>query len=212
MVSRVTYRPFDEDDFEDIATILQEAWHTEVPSPEYGYLEACNDLSYSLSISSFSQVALVDGVPRGIVLARPEANHVQQSKRWFTISEGYFRRMRELEPEAAASYWRSVELMGTKNDNLLKATPYSTGANEITLLAVSESARGMGIGSVLIDAATAYLAEGGASRAFLYTDTDCTWQFYENHGFKRASTYRSTREERHLLPRELYVYGLDLSA
>ncbi len=47
MVSRVTYRPFDEDDFEDIATILQEAWHTEVPSPEYGYLEACNDLSYS---------------------------------------------------------------------------------------------------------------------------------------------------------------------
>ena len=102
--------------------------------------------------------------------------------------------------------------MGTKNDNLLKATPYSTGANEITLLAVSESARGMGIGSVLIDAATAYLAEGGANRAFLYTDTDCTWQFYENHGFKRASTYRSTREERRLLPRELYVYGLDLSA
>ena len=53
MVSRVTYRPFDEGDFEDIAAIIQEAWHTEVPSPEYGFLEACNDLSYSLSISPF---------------------------------------------------------------------------------------------------------------------------------------------------------------
>ena len=58
----------------------------------------------------------------------------------------------------------------------------------------------MGIGSVLIDAATTYLTEEGARQAFLYTDTDCTWQFYEHHGFKRAGTYRSTREERRLLP------------
>ncbi len=169
MVSRVTYRPFDEDDFEDIATILQEAWHTEVPSPEYGYLEACNDLSYSLSISSFSQVALVDGVPRGIVLARPEANRVQQSKRWFTISEGYFRRMRELEPEAAAAYWHGVQLTESKNDSLLAKSGYA-GSTEITLLVVRSSARGMAIGSVLVDAATTHLTELGANRAFLYTD------------------------------------------
>lgn len=212
MVSRVTYRPFIEDDFEEIARILQEAWHTDVPSEEYGFLEACNDLAYSLSISSFSQVALVDGVPRGIVLARPEAKRVQQNKRWFTISEGYFRRMRALEPEAAASYWRSIELTSAKNDKLLKASPYSAGANEITLLAVSKLACGMGLGGVLIDAATAFLSEAGASKVFLYTDTDCTWQFYEHRGFKRAGSYRSTRDERRLLPKELYVYGLDLSA
>ncbi|MDO4436396.1 MAG: GNAT family N-acetyltransferase [Coriobacteriaceae bacterium] len=211
MVSRVTYRPFIEDDFEEIARILQEAWHTEVPSEEYGFLEACNDLAYSLSISSFSQVALVDGVPRGIVLARPEAKRVQQNKRWFTISKDYFRRMRTLEPEAAAHYWRSIELTGAKNDKLIANSAFAD-ANEITLLAVSKSARGMGLGGVLADAATSFLSEAGASKIFLYTDTDCTWQFYEHRGFKRAGTYRSTRDERRLLPKELYVYGLDLSA
>ena len=211
MVSRVTYRPFDEGDFEDIAAIIQEAWHTEVPSPEYGFLEACNDLSYSLSISPISQVALIDDKPCGIVLACPSATRVRAHKRWFVMSKDYFRRMRELEPEAAANYWKGVQLTESKNDKLLSDSGFA-GSTEITLLAVGESARGMGIGSVLIDAATTYLAEEGAQRAFLYTDTDCTWQFYEHHGFKRAGTYRSTREERRLLPKEMYVYGLDLSA
>lgn len=211
MVSRVTYRPFDEGDFEDIAAIIQEAWHTEVPSPEYGFLEACNDLSCSLSISPFSQVALIDDKPCGIVLACPSATRVRAHKRWFVMSKDYFRRMRELEPEAAANYWKGVQLTESKNDKLLSDSGFA-GSTEITLLAVGESARGMGIGSVLIDAATTYLAEEGAQRAFLYTDTDCTWQFYEHHGFKRAGTYRSTREERRLLPKEMYVYGLDLSA
>ena len=119
--------------------------------------------------------------------------------------------MRELEPEAAAAYWHGVQLTESKNDSLLAKSGYA-GSTEITLLAVSSSARGMGIGSVLVDAATTYLTELGADRAFLYTDTDCTWQFYEHHGFKRAGTYRSTRDERRLLPREMYVYGLDLSA
>lgn len=211
MVSRVTYRPFVEDDFEAIATIIQETWHTEVPSPEYGYLEACNDLSYSLSISTFSQVALIDEKPCGIVLACPNASRIRAHKRWFVMSKDYFRRMRELEPEAAASYWRGIQLADSKNDSLLAESGYD-GSTEITLLAVDASARGMGIGSVLIDAAASHLAQEGARRAFLYTDTDCTWQFYEKHGFKRAGTYRSTREERRLLPKEMYLYGLDLTA
>lgn len=211
MVSRVTYRPFEEDDFEEIAAILQEAWHTEVPSPEYGFLEACNDLSYYLSVSPFSQVALVDDKPCGIVLACPATSRVRAHKRWFVMSREYFRRMRELEPEAAAAYWKGVQLTEAKNDKLLNDSGYA-GSTEITLLAVSAAARGMGIGSVLIDAATTYLTEAGANRAFLYTDTDCTWQFYESHGFKRAGSYRSTRDERRLLPKEMYIYGIDLSA
>ena len=156
-------------------------------------------------------MALIDDKPCGIVLACPSATRVRAHKRWFVMSKDYFHRMRELEPEAAANYWKGVQLTESKNDKLLSDSGFA-GSTEITLLAVGESARGMGIGSVLIDAATTYLAEEGARRAFLYTDTDCTWQFYEHHGFKRAGTYRSTREERRLLPKEMYVYGLDLSA
>ena len=79
MVSRVTYRPFEEDDFEAIAAILQEAWHAEVPTPEYGFLEACNDpllLALHLRVLAsrpYRRQALRDraGVPERLARARP---------------------------------------------------------------------------------------------------------------------------------------------
>ena len=166
MVSRVIYRPFEEGDFDALAAILQATWHSESPNEAYNRLEATYDLAHALSISSFSQVVLVDGFPRGIVLARAESDRL----------------------------------------------PYAAAWDQITLLAVSETTRGMGIGSVLLDAAASYVSSRGARGAFLYTDTDCSWKFYERRGLKRAAAYRASREERKLLPREMYLYGLDLSA
>ena len=211
MVSRVTYRPFDEDDFEELAAIVQQEWHTDLPCAELNDLAAKYDLARLLAVSPFSQVALVDGVPRGIVLACPGGTRKTVSRRWHKISENYLRHMRELDPIAASEHWKSVRLFDSKNDSLL-AKSWFAGSTEISLLAVSASARGMGLGSVLLDAATTYLAGRGDHRAFLYTDTDCSWRFYEHCGFKRAAAYRAKRDERKLLPKELYVYGIDLSA
>ena len=72
---------------------------------------------------------------------------------------------------------------------------------------------GLGVGSVLLDAAVSYLSSRGATRAHLYTDSNCSWKFYELHGFKRAATHRANREERrHDMPRESFLYELDLTA
>ena len=210
MVSRVTYRPFVEDDFEELAAIVQAEWHRHLPTPELASLAAKNDLAYMLSIATFSQVALVDGTPRGIILACPDGKRTTVSRRWLKISENCLRRLRELAPEEAAEHWAAIELTNEKNAALLKKSGFS-GSTEISLLAVSESARGMGLGGVLIDAATTHLLSNGANKAFLYTDTDCSWSFYEHEGFKRVGTYRSARNEQRLLPKELYVYGINLS-
>ena len=52
-----------------------------------------------------------------------------------------------------------------------------------------------------------------STRAHLYTDSNCSWKFYELHGFKRAATHRANREERrHDMPRESFLYELDLTA
>lgn len=211
MVSRVTYRPFDENDFNELATILQDTWHTHVPSPGYGFLEACCDLAHSLAISTFSQVALIDEAPRGIVLARPGSRHTIMDERWHRAWADYCHQMQLAEPQAAAAYDSTVKMMDRTNARLLQSSGLA-GSTEITLLAVDKTARGLGIGGVLLDAVTTYLASHGADRAFMYTDTDCTWPFYEHHGFKRAGSYRAKREERKLIPKEMYIYGLDLSA
>ena len=65
----------------------------------------------------------------------------------------------------------------------------------------------------LLDAAVSHLSSLGATRAHLYTDSNCSWKFYELHGFKRAATHRANREERrHDMPRESFLYELDLTA
>ena len=69
MVSRVLYRPFDTEDFDAIALILQQLWHNNSDNDEYNRLEAACDLAYCLSSSTFSQVAVIDGQARGIARA-----------------------------------------------------------------------------------------------------------------------------------------------
>ena len=61
MVSRVLYRPFDTEDFDAIALILQQLWHNNSDNDKYNRLEAACDLAYCLSSSTFSQVAVIDG-------------------------------------------------------------------------------------------------------------------------------------------------------
>ena len=85
--------------------------------------------------------------------------------------------------------------------------------NEVTLLAVDRDVHGLGVGTVLLDAAVSHLSSLGATRAHLYTDSNCSWKFYELHGFKRTATHRANREERrHDMPRESFLYELDLTA
>lgn len=211
MVSRVIYRPFEEGDFDALAAILQATWHSESPNEAYNRLEATYDLAHALSISSFSQVVLVDGEPRGIVLARAGSDRLPYAAAWDHAKQEVLQQMLEIDERATSAYLAFLKSEARVNGKLLRESGIS-GADQITLLAVSDTTRGMGIGSVLLDAAASYVSSRGAQGAFLYTDTDCSWKFYERRGLKRAAAYRASREERKLLPREMYLYGLDLSA
>lgn len=211
MVSRVIYRPFEKDDFSALASILKDTWHTYAPNQEYNALEAACDLVHSLEISSFSQVVLVDDVPCGIVLARAEGDRLPHAKECHAAMDAFLERMHKLEPKATDEYLSFLEAEQRVNSRLLEQSGLAR-ASQITLLAVSGTARGLGIGSVLLDAATSYVTSRGAKGLYLYTDTDCSWKFYERRGLKRAAMYRANREERHVLPREMYLYGMDLSA
>ena len=105
MVSRVLYRPFDTEDFDAIALILQQLWHNNSDNDEYNRLEAACDLAYCLSSSTFSQVAVIDGEARGIALARAGQNSgVTINEHWMDTERALLSQMRELEPDACAEY------------------------------------------------------------------------------------------------------------
>ena len=201
MVSRVLYRPFDTEDFDAIALILQQLWHNNSDNDEYNRLEAACDLAYCLSSSTFSQVAVIDGEARGIALARAGQNSgVTINEHWMDTERALLSQMRELEPDACAEYLSFVRATIRTNNRLLESSPLPHD-NEVTLLAVDR------------DVAVSHLSSLGATRAHLYTDSNCSWKFYELHGFKRTATHRANREERrHDMPRESFLYELDLTA
>lgn len=212
MVSRVLYRPFDTEDFDAIALILQQLWHNNSDNDEYNRLEAACDLAYCLSSSTFSQVAVIDGQARGISLARAgQSSGATVKEHWMDTERALLSQMRELEPDACAEYLSFVRATIRTNNRLLESSPLPHD-NEVTLLAVDPDVHGLGVGSVLLDAAVSYLSSRGATSAHLYTDSNCSWKFYELHGFKRTATHRANREERrHDMPRESFLYELDLT-
>lgn len=74
---------------------------------------------------------------------------------------------------------------------------------ELIFLAADPDAKQEGIGTALLNA----LAERECGkRIFLYTDSGCTWQFYEHRGFERFAQRNVELELSDTVPLECYLY------
>ena len=211
MVSSAGFGPFEDSDFNELAKIIQNTWYTKAETPGFGFLEACYDLARSLSISTFSQVARMDGSPCGIVLARGNKPHPRFTARWTAATENFAYQLKASDPEAAEIFLSNMEAVDRTNEAMHAGTTLPQ-VNEITLLIVNPDMQNLGIGSVLLNAASSYLTSHDASVAYVYTDAKCNWRFYEDRGFKRVGTHRSSLSERRTMPRELYLYSMNLSS
>lgn len=210
MVASALYRPFEEDDFDAVASIVREAWYQDAPSADFARLEAGADLADCLSRATFSQVAITNGTVAGVVLVRAGRSSERWRLRWSERKHALLEQMTAQDPGAVQALFARREHEDAINRSLL------TQANlpddyEIVLLAVSAQAQGYGVGTLLLDAAATSLASRGATGAYLYTDTSCTWEFYEKRKLKRLASYRTPRHDRRLLADEYYLYGMDLS-
>lgn len=82
----------------------------------------------------------------------------------------------------------------------------------LTLFAVDENCRGFGVGLKLLAGLMDYLNAQNTSRIYLYTDTTCSYEFYEHRGFERLE------EQKLLMTRDgqpfqmdVFLYGYSLS-
>ncbi|MEW9096120.1 MAG: GNAT family N-acetyltransferase [Clostridiaceae bacterium] len=77
----------------------------------------------------------------------------------------------------------------------------------LTLFAVSEECRGLGVGKTLLHKLLDYLKENGVKHIYLYTDSFCNVGFYESQGFERLSEkgMMITREHRETTM-DVYMY------
>ena len=77
---------------------------------------------------------------------------------------------------------------------------------------MDESTRGTGIGKMLFAKALDYLEQEGAKTLYLFTDSSCTYQFYEKRGMQRLGE-KTVEFSPHTDYRlNMFIYGLELQA
>lgn len=203
----VEYRPLQDKDIEAVGAILGDTWHTYADGRKR-VVSGIVDLANFAQRNTFTEVAVVNDSPIGVIMARAGAPSEQTQAHWKTIEQDARKELDEL-GGSSADLARFLEAMEQADRDLLE----QSGCNpdfELVLFAVSDKARGVGIGSTLMDHAQRYLAAEEASKAFIFTDTDCTWEYYEHRGMRRAAEQSFADDETQDLPERMFVYEMDL--
>lgn len=78
----------------------------------------------------------------------------------------------------------------------------------LTLFAVNENCRGLGVGTKLFSGLSEYLKSKNTKRIYLYTDTTCNYGFYEHKGFERLEeqTLEMTKDSKSF-QMNVFLYG-----
>ena len=188
--AELTFRPFDERDFERLAELVGRTWLADFPARAQmaaGRVE----LAHYLAQATWSLVAERGGALMGAVLL-VERGGAPLPGEWAALEERLTKDA-EKDPELAEAI--HVEMSGVEEEAALEAEYAATGAPgtaaAVKLLIVSPDAKGLGIGGRLFSAALDRLREIGAAGYHLLTDDACDVSFYEHKGLARAMRRRS---------------------
>ena len=77
---------------------------------------------------------------------------------------------------------------------------------------MDESTRGTGIGKMLFAKALDYLEQEGVKTLYLFTDSSCTYQFYEKRGMQRLGEKMVEFSPHTDYRLNMFIYGLELQA
>lgn len=179
------FRPLRREDYPALEEIIRNTWNYDrlTPRPAVARRMARLYLQSCLLCHTFSQVAVQDGVPVGIILARHgRAKGPRLSHRLAVLGDS-LALLASPHGRAMARIFSRVE----ETDRALLRDAGDGFDSELVFFAVGQDQRGAGTGKALLDAALSYLREQGGERLYLFTDTSCNFGFYEHFGFARRA-------------------------
>ncbi|WIM67053.1 GNAT family N-acetyltransferase [Corynebacterium breve] len=192
--SAITFRPYRPTDGASLISIINEAFGVDQrftdPLTIDRFLELY--LQSSLVRATWTQVALLNDEPVGLIVGsvpkEPRVDGqplrvIQMLSHVLQLVPSAFRNRRVLRDWFGEQLAYAQALRNAKKQHAVSDT-------ELVLFVVDEHARGTGIGTKLYDNFKNYLRSLNRSGFFLYTDSDCTWQFYEAKGMRRAADVR----------------------
>lgn len=208
----VLYRTMEKKDYPEIGEILNQAFglfryvsdERTLKAFRLQYVYSC------LSEATYTCVAEQNGKVVGVIMGKAEKDYSLLAHLPYiikTITYG-FKMMRYGKKckNGIADYRNILEIY---QDFSRKHKGEFDGV--LTLFAVNEECRGLGVGKELLSRLFDYLQKQNVGRIYLYTDTTCSYEFYEHKGFERLEEKQLTvtREEKPFRM-NVFLYGYSI--
>lgn len=182
MKKNIMLRKFYKEDALALENIIRKTWNYDAfCSPATAARLAHVYLYSCLSNQTFTRVAIVDGKPCGIIMAK----NIQKHRCPFFLKLhsllAIVRLLITREGRQVCSFYGSISDM----DQELLNSSDKTYQGELAFFALDEAMRGMGIGRQLFTAAHTYMKQENIQNFFLYTDSSCSYGFYAHQGMQR---------------------------
>lgn len=173
----IEIREYQKQDVKALEHIIRETWnYDKFSSPKTASKLANVFLSSCLSNQTFSRVAVLDGVPVGIILGKDIRMHRCPLKYRIMQIRAIISLYSSKEGRKVSNIFRNVNGI---DKQLLKECGKDYPA-ELALFAVDASCRGKGIGKLLFQAVLEYFKQHNLDEFYLFTDTSCNYGFYEH--------------------------------
>lgn len=186
MADEVTYRPIQSQDFSSLAKIIEKTWYDgDWDQSKVPYLLSLHYLYHTLTRHDFSKVALKNGKPVGVILAKGKHSPIVNKRFAFHSFIQIIKLLCYKEGREGIREARTEEAI---DSYLLKETGESF-EGELILFIVGEDARGLGVGSSLFRQFLVYQSSIETENYFLFTDDACSISFYDRKGLDCVGSY-----------------------
>lgn len=204
--SMISYREYEAADAEFIEDIIRETWqYDRFCSANTARRLAHLYLVNCLAEQTFTQVAISNGIPVGILLGRDLKK--QPRHLWFQRFWAIIKLMSTKEGRDVAKAFSAVEDI---DQQLLRERGFDYDG-ELVFFALNAKYRGMGIGRELFDRLLSYMKEHQLKSFFLYTDSSCNFGFYEHQGMQRCGELKQAVPIKIVNEMKFYLYEYHLS-
>ena len=175
-MNAVIYRPYKRQDFKAVSSIINIIWkHESYYSPKTAVRLSEAYLRLCLTEQTFTQVALADGKPIGIIMG----NHIRRHRcpLVLRLQAGWSVLVLSMTAEGRRS-WRFLEEIDRIYAALLSGQPQEY-RGELSFFAIHPDYHGQGIGRELFSRFCIYMERENIQHFYVFTDTSCNYGFYE---------------------------------
>lgn len=205
----IQYRPIEKKDYPMVGEILNQAFGLYRYVPDQQTLD-CFKSQYvygCLSEATYACVAEKDGEVVGVIMGQAKTEYrIGQHLRYVANTLKYSLKMVRFGKKCKAG------IEDYKNLHRIYHTFSKRHKGEfdgtLTLFAVNEKCRGLGVGKTLLTGLLDYLQKNKVQHIYLYTDTTCNYGFYEHQGVERLEQQPMTlTKDGKTFQMDVFLYG-----